>query len=32
MLRIKDIVEGASVAPAMPRSARIAISISALRE
>ena len=30
MLRIRDIVDGASVAPAMPSSARIAISISAL--
>jgi len=32
MLRISDIVEGARVAPATPSSARIAISISALRE
>ena len=32
MLRISDIVDGASVAPATPSSARIAISISALRE
>jgi hypothetical protein len=32
MLRIRDIVDGASVAPAMPSNARVAISISALRE
>ncbi len=32
MFRIRDIVEGASVAPAIPRSARIAISVSTLLE
>ena len=32
MLRISDSVEGASVAPATPSSARVAISISALVE
>ena len=32
MLRISDRVEGASVAPATPSSARVAISISALVE
>ena len=32
MLRIRDIVEGASVAPATPSSARVAISIAALVE
>ena len=32
MLRISDSVDGASVAPAMPSSARVAISISALVE
>ena len=32
MLRISDSVDGASVAPATPRSARAKISISAVRE
>ncbi len=32
MLRIRDRVDGARVAPATPRSARVAISISALVE
>ena len=32
MLRISDRVDGASVAPAMPSSARVAMSISALVE
>jgi hypothetical protein len=32
MLRISDSVDGASVAPAMPRTAREAISISGLDE
>ena len=32
MLRISESVDGASVAPAMPSSARVAISISALVE
>ena len=32
MLRIRDRVDGASVAPATPSSARVAMSISALRE
>ena len=32
MLRISDSVDGASVAPATPSSARVAISISALVE
>ena len=32
MLRISDSVDGARVAPAMPSSARVAISISALVE
>ena len=32
MLRISDSVDGASVAPAIPSSARVAISISALVE
>ena len=32
MLRISDRVDGASVAPAIPSSARVAISISALVE
>ena len=32
MLRIRESVEGARVAPAMPSSARVAISISALVE
>jgi hypothetical protein len=32
MFRISDIVDGASVAPAMPSSARIVTSISALRD
>jgi hypothetical protein len=32
MLRIKDMVEGATVAPAIPSKARVAISISALVE